>query len=362
MSHVEQLEQETEQTRSRIADTLDELRACMTPGHVVDQLADRLSDGAAAAFARNLKDQTVSNPLPVALIGAGLAWLMLSPRGSNRSFIRGSGARLRTATNDAAESVGDMADSAGRAASGKSAEWSESAANFGRNARETLSATTERAGQAGGDMAGSVKDAAGSMTDAAQQAAAQTAGTFRRTAGSMADSTRESVARAADTMCETAGSVSDSMQRTAGAVSESAKAAGQRTLQSGSAFLDFCRDQPMILAGFGVAVGAMIGALLPTTETEHQLMGEASDRVKAAAQDLAEKQYESAKKAGERAFDAAKDEAVKQMNQNDKPDHPKDQEERTDNEVKSEGATLVPSEQSELERRGQPWSAEDAPI
>ncbi|KRR27591.1 DUF3618 domain-containing protein [Bradyrhizobium retamae] len=73
MSHVEQLERETEQTRAEISSTLDELRACMTPGHVLDRLADRVSQGAGAAFTRNLKDQTVNNPLPVMLIGAGLA-------------------------------------------------------------------------------------------------------------------------------------------------------------------------------------------------------------------------------------------------------------------------------------------------
>src|SRR4051794_39400124 len=81
MSHAEQLEREAEQTRTQIANTLDELRACVTPGHVLDQLADRVSDGATAAFTRNLKNQTVNNPLPVMLIGAGLAWLMLGPRG-----------------------------------------------------------------------------------------------------------------------------------------------------------------------------------------------------------------------------------------------------------------------------------------
>ena len=83
MSHVEQLERETEQTRTQIADTLDELKASMTPSHVLHQLADRINDGAPAAFARNLKDQAVSNPLSGALIGAGLGWLMLSPKMSN---------------------------------------------------------------------------------------------------------------------------------------------------------------------------------------------------------------------------------------------------------------------------------------
>jgi hypothetical protein len=316
MSHAEQLEQETEQTRAQIADTLDELRACMTPGHVLHQLADRMSDGAAAAFARNLKDQTVNNPLPVALIGAGLAWLMLSPRGS--------------------------------------------------------SSTT---GRAGGDAAGTVGDAAGSMADSAQQGAAQTADTVRETAGSMADSAQETANQA--TMRGSAGSMSDSIQRAASAgyegitegarrsassLSESTKIAKQRTLQSGSAFIDFCRDQPVVLAGLGLAVGAVIGTFLPTSETEDRLMGETSDRVKERVQDLASEQYESAKRVGERAFDAAKDEAVNQAHNEEKDGESKDEKEATAGDVKAEGATLVPSDESELERRGQPWTAKNAPL
>ncbi len=360
MSHAEQLEQESERTRAQIADTLDELRASMTPGHVLDQLADRVSDGAAAAFARNLKDQTVNNPLPVALIGAGLAWLMLSPRNSNG--MRSSGERVRNAASDAAENVRGAADSAARTASGKSSEWSEKASRLGNDAGQGLSSTTERARQAGADAAGAIGDAAGSAADAARQSAAQTAASVRETAGSIADSTRESAAQAADVMRETAGSMADSMQRTASTVSESARTAGQRTLQSGGALLDFCREQPMVLAGLGLAVGAVIGALLPTNETEDQLMGEASDRVKERAQDLASEQYDKAKNVGERALDAAKDEAVKQANKPEKTGDLKDQREGPAGEVKADSATVVPSDQSELERRGQPWTAENAPV
>ncbi len=340
MSHVEQLEQETERTRSEIADTLDELRASMTPGRIVDQLTDRLSDGAPAAFARNLKHQTVNNPLPVALIGAGLAWLMLSPRDSGRSISRGAGERLRgagEAANDAAETIGSAADSASRAAS-------------------------ERATRAGAATVGTIQDAAGSMTDAVQGGAAQTADTVRETFGAAAQATQDNAARAADAMRETAGAISGSVQRTASTVTSSARVAGRRTLQSGNAFVDFCREQPMVLAGLGLALGAVVGALLPATETENQLVGESSDRVKERAGDLAAEQYETAKQVGEHAFEAAKDEAIKQTNEQDNAGDPHKDGQGAAGEVKAEGATLVPSRESELETRGQPWTAENAPI
>jgi len=326
MSDIEQLERETEQTRSQIADTLDELRASMTPGRVLDQLADRMSQGAPAAFARNLKDQTVNNPLSVALIGAGLAWLMLSPKGSSTGFWRRSGAN--DGTDDASGALG------------------------------------------------TIRDTAGSMSDAAQESATQTAETVGETAGSIGASTRQTADQAAEALRSRAGAISDSIQRsatagyatmadtarrTADTLSESTNAARQRTMQSGSAFLDFCRNQPMVLAGLGLAVGAVMGALLPASETEDELMGEASDRAKDNAQDFASEQVEKAKKVGERALDAAKDAAVKPSTEQETTGA-STQENEKPTEAKPETPTLVPSDESELERRGQPWTSDNAPI
>src|SRR5215212_10058641 len=80
MNTTEQLEHETEETREQISATLDELRARMTPGHVVDQLVDFASDSSGGMFFRNLRQQVIDNPVPVALMGAGLAWLAISGR------------------------------------------------------------------------------------------------------------------------------------------------------------------------------------------------------------------------------------------------------------------------------------------
>src|SRR5438034_9045830 len=78
MSYTEQLERETEQTRRQVAATLDELRARISPGQMVDQFVDYAGDSGGAEFLRNLKRQAIANPMPLTLVGAGLAWLMLS--------------------------------------------------------------------------------------------------------------------------------------------------------------------------------------------------------------------------------------------------------------------------------------------
>ena len=76
--------------------------------------------------------------------------------------------------------------------------------------------------------------------------------------------------------------------------------------------MDFCRDQPLVLAGIGLAVGAAIGALLPRTHAEDELMGDASDQLKDQTREFAGEQLEKAKKVGEHAYATAKQEADRQ--------------------------------------------------
>src|SRR5207237_540482 len=77
MKSSAQLEQESEQARNSVAETLDELRSRVTPGQMLDQLIDYARDSNGAMFFRNLGQQVVDNPLPVTLVGAGFAWLMI---------------------------------------------------------------------------------------------------------------------------------------------------------------------------------------------------------------------------------------------------------------------------------------------
>src|ERR1044071_5264728 len=67
MTHSAQLERETEQTRARVEQTLDELRARMSPGQLLDQATGYFRTGGGRVFVDNLRHQVVDNPLPVTL-------------------------------------------------------------------------------------------------------------------------------------------------------------------------------------------------------------------------------------------------------------------------------------------------------
>jgi ElaB/YqjD/DUF883 family membrane-anchored ribosome-binding protein len=238
MRNSEQLERETEQTRAEISATLDELRARLSPGQVLDQLLDYASDSSGGTFYRNLRQQVVANPLPVSLVGLGLAWLgMSSRRGSNADDMSG----VRNSSR------GGFA---------------------GDTSATSLSNMTSR----GSDAYHAAADTLGGSARGAKES-------FSATAGS-----------AADFASETYNAGSEKLRR----VGDSMKAAADRisgnVAGNGRAFATFLHEQPLALVGIGVALGAMIGAALPRTRTENELMGQRSDALKQETADLVPKE------------------------------------------------------------------------
>ena len=131
-SQSEQFEREAEETRWQLAGTLDELRDRITPGRVVDQLIDYTREGLAAEFLRNIGREVRDNPMPLVLIGIGIAWLMVS---SNRT----SRAAIASAADSVARTAADIG-TATSAAVTRTTEWGQQTAT--RLSERTSDATS----------------------------------------------------------------------------------------------------------------------------------------------------------------------------------------------------------------------------
>src|SRR2546423_13252177 len=119
----EQLEREAERARAQVADTLDELRNRISPGQVVDEFVDYARERGIGDFTRNLGNDVRANPLPVALIGAGIAWLMMANGRSTRPAGGTGGAK-----DAAGGATSRLSDAASRAQSA-AAKLSETASS-----------------------------------------------------------------------------------------------------------------------------------------------------------------------------------------------------------------------------------------
>jgi ElaB/YqjD/DUF883 family membrane-anchored ribosome-binding protein len=75
--------------------------------------------------------------------------------------------------------------------------------------------------------------------------------------------------------------------------------------QAKDTLVSFVHEQPLVSAAIGLAVGAAIAALLPSTETEDELMGEKADAVKDTVGEVASDQFQKAKSAAGKVAEEA---------------------------------------------------------
>ena len=277
MTHSERLERETERTRAEVEHTLAELRGRMSPGQIAERATDYLRGSDGRALVHNLRRQVVENPLPAALIGAGIAWLAISTtigrrngHGHHDERIDDAGARYHP--DDYQSERHGMHDPTrsdlGRSDFGGNDRWDD--------AKHAVSDLGERASDTAEDLVDRARDTAASWTEDARDAAADAGERVRDTAEAVSD-------RATHAYDETRRGVRRVVRR----VSEYGKAA-RRAVEPDGTFASVAREQPMLVAGIGLAIGAALGALLPGTRAESRVMGEASRTLRSQAAGLAE--------------------------------------------------------------------------
>jgi ElaB/YqjD/DUF883 family membrane-anchored ribosome-binding protein len=162
---------------------------------------------------------------------------------SYSDFADDAGKRFKALTDDAGRRAGDFMDDAGRYFRG----FSDSA---GRKIHD-------------------VRDETGAMLDDASGWASDTWRGAKQSMRGMADG----VANAADKLRSNSSNAMDSVMQQSGHLGD---------LINGQ-----FRDQPLVGGALAFAVGAALGAALPHTRQEDQLMGETADKMRSGAMDQA---------------------------------------------------------------------------
>lgn len=222
----EQLEREADNARNAVEGTLAELEHRLSPGELLDRVMGMVKRHG-GEFGDNLLVQIRNNPLPTLLAGVGMAWLMTAskePPAQGQWRSRGYG-----------DGAGDY--DGGDEDFGLTERWSSAY----DSARDTASSAYESARDRASSAADSVRGAAWDAMDATSRAAHRAA-----------DATRHTVDR---------------------------MSIASQTLRDGYDYLR--REQPLLLGAIAVTVGAALGAMLPATSTEDELLGETADEAKA---------------------------------------------------------------------------------
>jgi hypothetical protein len=168
-SRSARLEREVEETRWQLSGTLEELRGRMTPGRVVDQVIDYTRDSPAGDFFRNLGREVRDNPLPLVVIGIGIAWLLLASNRTSRAAITAAADNLASTAEDIGTATGALVS--------RTTEWGQ------QTAARVADRATDVAGTVGGKTAqhaGRAHDAADSLAEKPRSASAAAVATFER--------------------------------------------------------------------------------------------------------------------------------------------------------------------------------------
>lgn len=254
---ADQIESDIERARAEVSATIDAIQSKLTPGQMMDQAIAYLRDSGTGEFGSNLGRTVRDNPVPVALIGVGIAWLAMGgsrPRGPledrARAAPRTSTAAMSWGTGDSGYVDDDWTDGATSDEldePGLASRIASAGVDAGGRARDAVSGTAARVKDTLSDTTGRVRE---SMSDAARRTR-ERMGALRGHASSIQGSTREQFERARD-----------------------------RTMR----MID---EQPLVLGAIGIAIGAAIGAALPRTRREDRWMGEMRDGLVEGAADTA---------------------------------------------------------------------------
>jgi hypothetical protein len=125
--------------------------------------------------------------------------------------------------------------------------------------------------------------------------------------GERAHELGERVSGAASQAGHSMHAMADSMRDSAHRAGESARR-GVRRMEG--QYEHLLEEQPLLLGALGFALGAALGAMVPRTEVEDELMGEYSDRVKHEVADEGREQYQRARDTAERVAGAVQREVT----------------------------------------------------
>ena len=133
----EQILTEIHRTRDELERTLSAIEHRLTPGQLVDQSIDYLRHSGANEFVQNLGGAAKQNPLPVALVGIGLAWLMALGRQPAQNYDSSvSSSNLRERASGAMQSASDTLASTKERVSGTVSSVQERASQVTDTARK----------------------------------------------------------------------------------------------------------------------------------------------------------------------------------------------------------------------------------
>ena len=240
----QEIEHDIANTRAELGELLDEIERKLAPRQLLERGMDMLKD-TMSGDATGLGETLRQNPLPLALIGIGVGWMLLSE--------------------------------------GTRGKVSERAGGLARQLRDKVKgsiASTEP-----GDPFAYASEEPSAGYAYARQKSGRAMGEAQERLSRVGDAARAGMERAG----------------------EYAGAAGERLDDVRSRIGVLVEDHPLAVGMLGILAGAIVALLLPRSEVEDRLVGPAGEEVRRRAAQLGREAADRAQEVVERTADAAAD-------------------------------------------------------
>lgn len=260
---IEHTRAEIERTRADMSETVDAIQDRLSPESLKEQAKDRVKEatvGRAQEAGSGIVGAIRQNPLPAALTGIGLGWLLVNARkqSAERPHYRGEAYYYPPNRNHP-----DTYD--------RPIRYEEREPN-GHSADEALHRAQSKVGDA-------------------------------------ASKTQTRVSETASQAQDKAGQIANRAQDRASRLGDQARNQAQR---ASGGFQRMLRENPLTVGALGVGVGAAVGLAIPETAKENEVMGEARDTVVEKAQEKAQEAQQKVQRVAEEAQSAVQQEAGNQ--------------------------------------------------
>jgi ElaB/YqjD/DUF883 family membrane-anchored ribosome-binding protein len=254
-----------EELRTQVADTASHLKEAVAPSTIKRQVSDYVRESGENMM-QTLQRRARENPLQTVAIGAGLAYPVFNLMRAIPAPLLLIGAGLALSRSSAVQQATSRALEQVR-------ENVSDAANKARSAYEDA------------------RDTAGSALERASDAVTSAKSRVSDTLSSVS-------AKAAGTAAEAAENGHDSL-------SQAGSGVGEVVTRTKDMVADTYNQSPLLIAGLGLAVGALIASSLPATSAENRMFGDSAERLRRRASEAAAEGLESAKDVASDLVDAA---------------------------------------------------------
>jgi ElaB/YqjD/DUF883 family membrane-anchored ribosome-binding protein len=251
-----QLQREAEAQRAGLSNTLGHLREGMSAQALSAEVVGVARD-VSLSLVKSLADSARANPGAALLIGAGLTMLLTRTTGSE--VLSGATSALKAAT----AAGGDVAVSAAGTVRRAAGSVAGTASSMAGQAADTVGDTTHKLADSISETAGAVKDKALGAVDQLRSETSERVELGRGDAKHMLEQGKERAQELEGQAAKMAHDTSHMLTR-------------------------LLEDQPILVAAIGTALGAILGASFPVSQTERSVLGSVgADAVGAGADMLA---------------------------------------------------------------------------